>query len=206
MPGGTWNVGTSTATLTFTLPSAQTFDNVMIKEYVYDGQRVAGWNFEYQDGTGAWKSLVTGKKVIGYKRICKFGQVTASKVRLNITRSWDTPEISNFALYRNYSGIDTTPEDTTHPIDPSDVYAPVVKTASIPVQPKIAVTAHRLTIDAMKSPISQIEIARLDGRLIPAAVMIRGSKAVSRPLTAGVYLVKIQAGGRMFNCKIAVSR
>jgi hypothetical protein len=62
-----------------------------------------------------------------------------------------------------------------------------------------------LTIDAMGSPISQIEIARLDGRLIPAAV-IRSSQAVSEPLTAGVYLVKIQAGERTFNSKIAVSR
>jgi alpha-L-fucosidase len=203
MPGGTWNVNTSTATLTFTLPAAQTFDNVMIKEYVYDGQRVAGWNFEYQDNTGAWKALVTGKKIIGYKRVCKFNQVTASKVRLNITRSWDTPEISNFALYRTLSGIDTTPEDTTHPN--VNVDAPAVKTASIPVQPKIAINAHRLTIDAMGSPIGRIEIARLDGRLIPATV-IRGSHAVSRPLTAGVYLVKIQASGRTYSSKIAVSR
>jgi alpha-L-fucosidase len=203
MPGGTWNVNTSTATLTFTLPAAQTFDNVMIKEYVYDGQRVAGWNFEYQDGSGAWKSLVTGKKIIGYKRVCKFNQVTASKVRLNITRSWDTPEISNFALYRTLSGIDATPEDTTHPN--VNIDAPVVKTASIPVRPKIAVNAHRLTIDAMGSPIGRIEIARLDGRLIPATV-IRGSRAVSMPLTAGVYLVKIQAGDRTFSRKIAVSR
>jgi alpha-L-fucosidase len=208
MPGGTWNIGTSTATITFTLPSAQIFDNVMIKEYVYDGQRVAGWNVEYLDGsTNTWKTLVTGKKIIGYKRICKFNQVTSSKVRLNITRSWDTPEISNFALYRTYSGIDTTSEDTTHPVDPIKVYEPVVKTALIPVQPKIAVNAaHGLTIDAMESPISQIEIARLDGRLIPAAVMIRGSQAVSRPLTAGVYLVKIQAGERTFKGTIAVSR
>ena len=207
MPGGTWNLNTSTATITFTLPSAQTFDNVMIKEYVYDGQRIAGWNVEYLDGsTNSWKTLVTGKKIIGYKRICKFNQVTSSKVRLNITRSWDTPEISNFALYRTYSGIDTTSEDTTHPVDPSNVNAPVIKTASIQVQPKIAVNAaHGLTIDAMGTPISRIEIARLDGRLIQAAV-IHGSQAISKPLTAGVYLVKIQAGGRMFKGTIAVSR
>jgi alpha-L-fucosidase len=203
-PGGAWSLGSSTASVTFTLPSAQTFDNAMIKEYVYNGQRIAGWNLEYQDGSGAWKSLVTGKKVIGYKRICKFSQVSASKVRLNITRSWDTPEISNFALYRTLSGIDTTPEDTTHPPN-VNVNSPVVKTASIPARPKIAVNARRLIIDAMGSPISRIEIARLDGRLIPAAV-IRGSQAVSRPLTAGVYLVKIQAGERTFSGKIAVTR
>jgi hypothetical protein len=189
--------------VTFTLPSAQSFDHVMIKEYVYNGQRVAGWNLEYQDGAGAWKSLVTGKKVIGYKRICKFNQVSASKLRLNITRSWDTPEISNFALYRTSSGVDLTPEDTSHP---NTAIAPFVQqTASVPVQPKITVNAQSLTVDAMGLPISRIEIVRPDGRLIPLS-MSPGLRAVSRPLSSGVYLVKIQAGDRTFHSAIAVSR
>lgn len=199
--GGTWNIDNSTATVTFVLPSPQTFDHVMIKEYVYDGQRVAGWNLQYLNGT-TWTSLVTGKKVIGYKRICKFNQVTASQVRLNITRSWDNPEISNFALFRTSSGIDTTKEDTSH------IYtaiAPVVKTASISVQPKITVNAHCLAIDAMGMRINNIEIIRPDGRVIPVS-MIHGSKAVSSPLTPGLYLVKIQAGDKSFNNKITVSR
>ena len=145
---------------------------------------------------------MTGKKVIGYKRICKFNQVTASQVRLNITRSWDNPEISNFALFRTSSGIDTTKEDTSHT---TTGIAPVVKTASISVQPKITVTAHQLNIDAMGLRISNIEIIRPDGRVIPVS-MIRGSKAVSSPLTPGLYLVKIQAGDKLFNSKITVSR
>jgi len=190
--GGTWNISTSTATVTFVLPASQTFDHVMIKEYVYDGQRVAGWSVDYLNGT-TWTSLVSGKKVIGYKRICKFNQVTASQVRLNITRSWDNPEISDFALYRTRSGI------------VGISVPPAVQTASIPIQPKITVNAHRLTIDAMGLRISRIDIARLDGRSIPVS-MIRGSKAVSRPLTPGVYLVQIQAGERTFHNKIAVSR
>jgi alpha-L-fucosidase len=200
--GGTWNISNSTATVTFTLPAAQTFDHVMIKEYVYDGQRVAGWNVEYQDAGGTWRSLVTGKRVIGYKKICQFTQVSSSRVRLNITRSWDHPEISNFALYRTLSGIDLTPEDTT----PSVAVMPTATTAAtIPMQPKITVNAHRLTIDAMGLSISRVDILGLDGRSVPLSI-IRGSKAVSRPLTAGVYLVKIQAGDRTYNNKIAVSR
>jgi alpha-L-fucosidase len=200
--GGTWNISNSTATVTFTLPAAQTFDHVMIKEYVYDGQRVAGWNVEYQDAGGTWRSLVTGKRVIGYKKICQFTQVSSSRVRLNITRSWDNPEISNFALYRTLSGIDLTPEDTT----PSVAVMPAATTAALILQqPKITVNAHRLTIDAMGLRISRVDIARLDGRSVPLS-MIRGSKAVSRPLTPGVYLVQIQAGERTFHNKIAVSR
>jgi alpha-L-fucosidase len=199
--GGTWNIGTSTATVTFTLPSSQTFDHVMIKEYVYDGQRVAGWNLQYLNGA-TWTTLVSGKRVIGYKKICQFTQVTASQVRLNITRSWDNPEISDFRLYRTLSGIDLTPEDTT----PSVAVMPAATTAaSILLQPKITVNAHRLTIDAMGLSISGVEIARLDGRSVPLS-MIHGSKAVSSPLATGVYLLKIQAGGRTFHNKIAVSR
>ncbi|MGA2506267.1 MAG: alpha-L-fucosidase [Chitinispirillaceae bacterium] len=195
--GGTWNIDNSTATVTFVLPAAQTFDHVMIKEYVYDGQRVAGWSVDYLNGT-TWTSLVSGKKVIGYKRISKFNQVTASQVRLNITRSWDNPEISNFALYRTLSGIDTTPEVGIS-------VPPAVKAMSIAKQPQITVAAHRLTIDAMGLRISRIEIVRPDGRSIPLS-MTSGLKAVSRPLTPGVYLVQIQAGDRTFQNKIVVSR
>ena len=171
----------------------------MIKEYVYDGQRVAGWNVEYLNGS-TWTSLVSGKKVIGYKRICKFNQVTTSQVRLNITRSWDNPEISNFALYRSYSGIDTTKEDTTQIV----AVAPVVQPASIPVQPKINVIAHRLIIDGMGLGIQKIEVTYLNGRSIPSS-MISGSKAISQPLTPGVYLIKIRAGDRIFRNKIAIA-
>jgi alpha-L-fucosidase len=203
MPGGTWNIATSNASITFDLKTPQTFDHVMIKEYVYDGQRVAGWNLEYYDGS-SWKSLVTGKKVIGYKRIVKFNQVTSSKVRLNITRSWDTPEISNFALYRTLSGIDNTPEDTAH-IIPNDVKAPAIKTASNQIQPKITVNLHRLNVDMNGQRLDRIEIARLDGRIIPISI-IPGSKTVSHTLTPGVYMVKIQAGDRIFNDKVAISR
>lgn len=201
-PGGTWNIGTSTATVTFTLPTAQIFDHVMLKEYVYDGQRVAGWNLEYQNGTGAWTSLVTGKKVIGYKRICKFNQVTATKVRLNITRSWDTPEISNFALYRTLSGIDLTPEDTSREVS---VETPMMKAMPVQYRPIISVTGHRIAIDARGLSISRADIVRPDGRSVPLSI-VPGSKAVSRPLTPGVYLVKMQAGNRMYTDKIAVSR
>ena len=201
-PSGTWTIGTSTASVTFTLPSAQSFDHVMIKEYVYDGQRVAGWNLEYQDGTGAWKSLVTGKKVIGYKRICKFNQVSASKVRLNITRSWDTPEISNFALFRTSSGFDPTPEDTSH-FDSTTASA--VKAIANSIQPKIAITANRLTVNAMGLPISGIELVRMDGRVIPVT-KVNVAQTVSRPLSPGLYLVKIRVGHRTILDKIAVSR
>ena len=122
-------------------------------------------------------------------------------MRLNITRSWDNPEISDFALFKTLSGIDTTKEDTTHPVNG---IAPVVKTASISVQPKITVNAHCFAIDAMGMRITKVEIIRPDGRSVPLS--INGSKAVSKQLIPGLYLVKIQAGEKSFNNKIMVSR
>jgi alpha-L-fucosidase len=199
---GTWDIGTSTASITFDLKTSQTFDHMMIKEYVYDGQRVAGWNLEYQDASGSWKSLVTGKKVIGYKRICKFDQVSANKVRLNITRSWDNPEISDFALYRTLSGIDSTPEDTTHP---STAIMPLARAAVKEIRPQIRIASDKLTIYAMGLPITGADIVGLDGRVIHLPITDAGT-AISRPPAPGVYLVKIRSVDRLFCNKIVVSR
>lgn len=201
-PKGNWNLSTSTATVTFVLPTAQTFDNAMIKEYVYDGQRVAGWNLEYYDaGSSSWKSLVTGKKVIGHKKICQFNQVTTTKVRLNITRSWDSPEISDFALYRTLSGIDTTSEDTSS-VTPTSI-APTAEAQAIGPQPRITMNDHRLSIDPMGLTISRTEITRLDGRSTPIS-LTSGLQASFPRLTPGVYLVRIHAGNTVFQDKIAV--
>lgn len=200
---GLWNMATSAATLTFELPTAQTFDHVMIKEYVYDGQRVAGWNVEYFDaGSNAWKPLVTGRKVIGYKKICKFNQVTATKVRLNITRSWDAPEISDFALYRTMSGIDTTREDTsrtTVSVLPRD------GALQHGVAPRITVADRRLSIEAPGMRVDRIRVARLDGRSV-AQTTGTGSVEALPPLAPGLYVVTVQAGGRRFQEKVAVAR
>jgi alpha-L-fucosidase len=194
---GSWNLSTSTASITFELPTAQTFDHVMIKEYVYDGQRVAGWNLQYYDaGSSTWKSLVTGKKVIGYKRISQFNQVTTNKVRLNITRSWDKPEISDFALYKTMSGIDTTHEDTSS--GTTTALAPRVNLQAPSFLPKILFNDHRLSIDGMGMAITRVEIARVNGRFTPYSLST-GSR-----LTPGIYLVKIHAGDAVYQEKIAV--
>lgn len=97
MPDGDWELEGSTATLTLELPQEATFDQVLVQEYIREGQRVAGWSFQvWQDGQ--WVELVH-HKTIGYKTIRRFPQVTASKVRFCILRSWDTPLISALGLY-----------------------------------------------------------------------------------------------------------
>lgn len=200
-PKGSWNMGTSQATLTFELPAPQTFDHIMIKEYVYDGQRVAGWDVEYYDaGTSAWKSLVTGRKAIGYKRICKFNPVTSSKVRLNITRSWDAPEISDFALYKTLSGIDTTREDTL-PVTTS--IAPDAKPRTNAPRAMISMRDHRLTIDPSGMTIERVEISRVDGKTASFSVAPAANTVLPR-LKPGIYLVKIVTGSGVYLDKVAI--
>lgn len=200
---GAWNISSSTATITFDLKTPQTFDHVMMKEYVYDGQRVAGWNLEYLDGT-TWKSLITGKKVIGYKRILKCTQVTSSKVRLNITRSWDNPEINDFALYRTLSGIDPTPEDTSSGTT-AIVQQPVLKSiSSTSLQPKVSINSSRLTVDGMSLSIDKIELLRPDGRVVPLS-FVKGSHIYTQPLAKGAYIARITSGDHIFVKQVLVS-
>lgn len=94
---GAWDIKSSSASIVFDLGQSKTFDNVMIQEYIREGQRIAEWSFEIWDGQG-WREMVH-HKTIGYKNIKRFEKVTTSKVRLNILRSWDNPMISGFGLF-----------------------------------------------------------------------------------------------------------
>ncbi|MGE5613817.1 MAG: alpha-L-fucosidase [Bacillota bacterium] len=94
---GKWDIYNSKASVIFDLGEAKTFDNVLVQEYIREGQRVAEWSLEAWIGD-SWKELVH-HKTIGYKNIKRFDTVTTGKVRLNILRSWDKPMICNFGLY-----------------------------------------------------------------------------------------------------------
>ena len=94
---GAWDVNNSRASVVFDLGQSETFDNVMLQEYIREGQRIADWSLEAWVND-EWKELVH-HKTIGYKNIKRFEQVTTDRVRLNILRSWDNPMISGFGLY-----------------------------------------------------------------------------------------------------------
>ncbi len=98
-PGDVWNLNSDTTSLIFELEEEKTFDQVMLQEYIREGQRVAGWNLEVLKNN-QWIE-VTQHKTIGYKKIRRFEQVTASRVRFTIQRSWDSPMISRFGLYQS---------------------------------------------------------------------------------------------------------
>lgn len=89
--------GKTTATIEFDLGSPKTFNCVMVQEYIPEGQRVEEFSVEAWDGN-AFKPIAKGT-TIGYKRLIRFGDTTASKVRLNILKSRAVPVISEFGLY-----------------------------------------------------------------------------------------------------------
>ncbi len=114
-----------TASLTVDLASEKTFDNVMLQEYIREGQRVAQWSLE------AWIDNrwheVTRHKTIGYKSIKRFESVTTSKVRLNILRSWDSPMLSSFGLYLS----DVLPQTDKAPAMAEIALEPVIMNANV---------------------------------------------------------------------------
>ena len=74
-----------------------TFDHALIMERLNNGQHVQSFRIEVWDGTD-WKSVVADHS-IGHKRIESFATQTTSRVRLNITSSTDTAEITEFQLF-----------------------------------------------------------------------------------------------------------
>ena len=97
---GEWDINNSNATILFDMGQIRTFDNVLVQEYIREGQRVAEWSFDAWVGN-SWKELVH-HKTIGYKNIKRFDPCTTNRVRLNILRSWDNPMISHFGLFNSF--------------------------------------------------------------------------------------------------------
>ena len=88
---------TTSATLEFDLGKKCTFNVAELAEYIKVGQRVEEFVLEAQHGK-TWKEFARGT-TIGYKRLLRFDDTTARKVRIRILDSRVCPRISNFALF-----------------------------------------------------------------------------------------------------------
>ncbi|MBN1343400.1 MAG: alpha-L-fucosidase [Phycisphaerae bacterium] len=80
------------------LGGAVTFNRSMIQEQIALGQRVEGYVVEAWEG-GQWKEIAKGTTV-GYKKLDRFGDVTASRVRFRIIRCRANPTIRELGLFR----------------------------------------------------------------------------------------------------------
>jgi alpha-L-fucosidase len=89
----------TTATLEFEFSRKQTFNLLLLQEYIPLGQRVANFNVEYwDDATASWKLLATAT-TIGYKRILRMPPTTAGKLRINILQALACPVLNTVGLY-----------------------------------------------------------------------------------------------------------
>lgn len=86
------------ATLEIDLGRPVTFNLSVVQEYITLGQRVESYRLEYWTGK-TWKLIHKGT-TIGHKKIDRFSNVTARKVRFAIKRSREAPIIRTFGLYR----------------------------------------------------------------------------------------------------------
>jgi len=92
------NDATRTASLTFTLPAENTFNCFEIKEFIQMGQRVQSFVIEV-DKNGKWQQVFKGSTV-GSKKLAKFDDENASKVRIIFANCLACPVIESVKLYK----------------------------------------------------------------------------------------------------------
>lgn len=90
--------GRTKGSLEIDLGSPATFNRAMLQEQFTLGQRVEKFALEGWDGQ-QWKPI-TEATTIGHKRLLRFPEVTASRVRVVILDSRDCPTIRQVSLYR----------------------------------------------------------------------------------------------------------
>jgi alpha-L-fucosidase len=90
--------GAIQASLEIDLGQPTAFDRAMLQEMIATGQRIEQFKLEAWDGQ-AWKTFAQAT-TIGHKRLLQFPEVTASKVRLVILDSRDTPTLREFGLFK----------------------------------------------------------------------------------------------------------
>lgn len=73
-------------------------NRIVLQEYIKLGQRIQEFNVSAFTG-GEWKTLIDGT-TIGHKVIRKFPVVSATKIKITISKSKACPVISNIELYR----------------------------------------------------------------------------------------------------------
>jgi alpha-L-fucosidase len=80
------------------LGADRTFDCAMLQENIAVGQRVESFRLEGESG-GAWKEFARGTTV-GSKRLLRFPEVKASKVRLTIDEARTIPTLARIGLFK----------------------------------------------------------------------------------------------------------
>lgn len=81
----------------FNVKPGAVFNTLLVREDISRGQRVEGFTLEALTD-GEWKKIAEGT-TIGYKRLLRFPDMTAAKIRLTVTSTRKTALISETGLY-----------------------------------------------------------------------------------------------------------
>ena len=94
--------GATDAAVEVDLGKPARFNRLCLQEAISEGQRIAEYALEaWHDG--AWKEVARGTTV-GYKKLDRFGSVTASRVRVVIRGSRAAPTLRTLSLYEAMTG------------------------------------------------------------------------------------------------------
>jgi alpha-L-fucosidase len=93
----------STTSIVVEMRGPGTFNVLCLQENIAVGQRIESFVLEWLDGD-SWREITKGATV-GYKRLIRFKEVTARKIRLRILSSRLNPTLSAFGLYKTPSDI-----------------------------------------------------------------------------------------------------
>ncbi|WP_026956066.1 alpha-L-fucosidase [Algoriphagus vanfongensis] len=152
------------------------FNRLLLQEYTQLGQRVKAFSLE-KEVDGTWEKIAEGTTV-GHKRILRFPDVTAEKIRINFEDGKGIPVISEVGIYyapkmllapeikREKSGLLTlvSPDegleiyyttDGSEPTNSSQKY-------SAPIQVSEATTLQTITFDPVSGKASDPKRADLD--------------------------------------------
>lgn len=98
--GSYWAVDdqTQTASLTFELKKQEQFNCMEIKEFIRLGQRIQSFSIEIEKD-GVWQQIFKGS-TIGYKKLARFGNREARKIRIIFDNTLACPVIESVRLYK----------------------------------------------------------------------------------------------------------
>lgn len=96
--------GARSGWLEFYLPAPVRFDVARIGEAIAHGQHIGAWRLQAHTGRD-WQTVTWGN-TLGYARLSRFAPVLTQRLRLLIDFAYDTPRISQLALYRDPGATD----------------------------------------------------------------------------------------------------
>ncbi|GGF28628.1 alpha-L-fucosidase [Echinicola rosea] len=183
--------GTVSGSLTVTFGEAITFNRFLAQEYIALGQRVKAFTVEVETAAG-WEEIAS-ETTIGYKRILRFPDVTATALRFTVTDAKACPTISEIGVFnapkvvlapnisRSVSGMVSleVPDQGVDIYYTTDGSAPSKESQeyTAPFEVKTPKTVQAIVIDQNSGKTS--EVSRVDFDMVKASwkVLNGGDKA-----------------------------